>query len=321
MAIQFRCPHCDAVVRVADAAAGQVGTCPRCQQKLRVPIVQIPTSRDINTEQTIPTEVTADVIPSIRPVERPLSRELRQRRSAGAAGIVRWLVPLLCGGLLLSGAAWFFQEPAVNLTGILPGEVVTSPATLRTTIPASISQTPTATTLAVIDDLTSEPILVKTELMEFELGGGADGFMTQVRAGVTTELVRVDARADPTFATECARLADVLERLRSEDQVQAMTEFVNGWAALGEREERVSHVAASRKSFGLTSLVRGPGHQLVALVDQTIYPCVAEDADGTMSFLIPQGTTDFAVVDRTDREGESPFRVPRALFGSPLSRA
>ncbi len=37
MAIQFNCPYCTSAIRVADAAAGRIGKCPRCGTKLRVP--------------------------------------------------------------------------------------------------------------------------------------------------------------------------------------------------------------------------------------------------------------------------------------------
>ncbi|MEZ6058360.1 MAG: hypothetical protein R3C01_16795 [Planctomycetaceae bacterium] len=38
MAILFDCPYCTAPIKVADAAAGKVGRCPKCETKLTVPI-------------------------------------------------------------------------------------------------------------------------------------------------------------------------------------------------------------------------------------------------------------------------------------------
>lgn len=39
MAIQFKCPACDAMIRVPDTSAGKKGTCPQCREKLIVPTV------------------------------------------------------------------------------------------------------------------------------------------------------------------------------------------------------------------------------------------------------------------------------------------
>jgi hypothetical protein len=39
VAIQFKCPTCDATIRVPDTSAGKKGSCPQCQEKLIVPTV------------------------------------------------------------------------------------------------------------------------------------------------------------------------------------------------------------------------------------------------------------------------------------------
>lgn len=39
MAIQFKCPECDATIRVPDTSAGKKGTCPQCSEKLIVPSI------------------------------------------------------------------------------------------------------------------------------------------------------------------------------------------------------------------------------------------------------------------------------------------
>ncbi|MFG0331988.1 MAG: hypothetical protein ACF8TS_01375, partial [Maioricimonas sp. JB049] len=42
MAIQFNCPDCTSSIRVGDEAAGKIGRCPKCDQRLRVPQVTPP---------------------------------------------------------------------------------------------------------------------------------------------------------------------------------------------------------------------------------------------------------------------------------------
>lgn len=38
MPIEFDCPHCTSAIRVGDSGAGKVGKCPRCKEKIRVPL-------------------------------------------------------------------------------------------------------------------------------------------------------------------------------------------------------------------------------------------------------------------------------------------
>ncbi|MEX0716942.1 MAG: hypothetical protein WD066_10155 [Planctomycetaceae bacterium] len=47
MAIEFHCPYCTAAVRVADSAAGKRGTCPKCAQKVMVPLLGEATAQPV----------------------------------------------------------------------------------------------------------------------------------------------------------------------------------------------------------------------------------------------------------------------------------
>jgi hypothetical protein len=48
VAIQFKCPECDAAIRVPDTSAGKKGTCPQCAEKLIVPSIALGTDAVIS---------------------------------------------------------------------------------------------------------------------------------------------------------------------------------------------------------------------------------------------------------------------------------
>src|SRR4029079_18980528 len=54
-----------------------------------------------------------------------------------------------------------------------------------------------------------------------------------------------------------------------------------------------------RDSVGLASLVSGFGYYVQAAIGKQAYPCVLEDRDGRLVFVLPAETQEFEIVGRT----------------------
>jgi len=66
----------------------------------------------------------------------------------------------------------------------------------------------------------------------------------------------------------------------------------------------VEGLAAFRNSVGLTSLIRGFGRQVQAVIGRQVYPCVHEDAAGYLYFSLPLETKEFEITAR-ERKGKA----------------
>ncbi len=89
--LRFACPHCQAVLRVAEEKAGSPVACPHCKRHLRAPSFQ--------TERPT-TSVPADEPPDDEPEETGRDRPRRRRQRRQLAGGPFRVVALVVGGLL-----------------------------------------------------------------------------------------------------------------------------------------------------------------------------------------------------------------------------
>ncbi|MFK7779195.1 MAG: hypothetical protein QM501_13900, partial [Gimesia sp.] len=58
---------------------------------------------------------------------------------------------------------------------------------------------------------------------------------------------------------------------------------------------------------GLNSLMGGLGYHMEARVNNKIYPCVHDDFEGGLYFLVPKGTLQFEIVGRKMENGWTTF--------------
>jgi len=62
-----------------------------------------------------------------------------------------------------------------------------------------------------------------------------------------------------------------------------------------------------RNKVGLNSLMGGLGYHMEARVNNKIYPCVHDDFQGGLYFLVPKGTLQFEIMGRKLDSGRTPF--------------
>lgn len=329
MAIQFNCPYCTASIKVGDAAAGKIGSCPKCGTKLRVPIPQRPQASAPSAGTPAPDSAPAPVIddsgPALNPpqpadtpdsggipefaidapaVQTSYARQVKQRRKGAWASL---MIPLLFAGLLAAAAGgyWWFQRE--TMTGPLTGERLPPGEVLIGRIPPGAGGVPRQEYLDVVAGLRIDPAVVSSKVLRVEFRGGPYGVEVWVSPGPESDIVRVPVRQHPAVAgfytTNAARLN---EPLQAELQAAAkgfMTDYQNA-ASSGMV---IGNAAEYRDALGLNSLLGGLGYHSAALVGTTYYPCVHEDDGGRLYFAVPRGTTTFIVTERPFEERDSVF--------------
>lgn len=324
MAIQFNCPYCTASIKVADDAAGKIGKCPKCETKLRVPQPARPEpgapakaqepamgfSAPSAGEPIGPADVTTD--PGAPPLPLPVAavpetsyaRRVRQRQKGSWAAL---LLPMTFGALLVALAAgyWWYQRD--TMTGPMTGERLPVGTTLTGRIPAALSGTSRDEYLDAARGLEADPAIISTDLLQVEFRGGPYGLETWLWAAPEADLVRVPVRRNKLVAQFHSQHAGDLSAPRDAELAAAAAKFLSDWQNATRDGMQLGNTLEFRDSLGLNSLRGALGYHSAALVGKKYYPCVHEDEEGWLYFVVPRGTTSFVVTERPLEGRESVF--------------
>ena len=336
MAIQFHCPYCTAAIKVGDAAAGKIGSCPKCGTKLRVanPARPEPDSAGTpavageppQTDAASPPLPAADhpapeFMPPVEPespadaaapeftfdtpaVQTSFAREVKQRRK-GAWGSL--MVPLLFAALLAAAAGGYWWYQRETMTGPLTGVRLPVGETLIARIPPGAAAVSRQDYLDAAAGLRVSPAAVSSDMLLVEFRGGAYGIEVWVMPGKNSDLVRVPVRQHPVVAEFYAKHAVALNAPLQAELQSAATGFITDYQNAATGGMVIGNTAEYRNALGLNSLLGGLGYHSVARVGTTDYPCVREDDAGNLYFAVPRGTTLFVVTERVFAERPSVF--------------
>lgn len=336
MAIEFHCPYCTAVIRVADEYAGRQGRCPKCDTRLQIPVLS--RSDGAGGSQPNPSAITeSETTPGIRsdadrtmdghrpstpgasaapssPVVvtagtaaaavRPWQRRRKSRRSRRI-----WLVGLpVIGFLILFGVlAAIMMSRMPELKGTLPAQVLSE----RTLPPAVIAwsaaglspeqQTTLKTTLAEF------PESFSSELMTCSLVGTEDGIEVQLKAG--------DGYAWFVVAPETHAPLLLWSRLHQEElnaqrikELRTQTvEYCRDKLRAIDGERIVINAALYRDAVGLSAHLKALSYALEAVAAGRVTRCVREDQNGQLYFLLPESTQSFVIRGRLMADGIRQF--------------
>ncbi|QDT96209.1 hypothetical protein [Gimesia aquarii] len=326
MAIQFDCPYCTSTLKVPDETAGKQGDCPRCGTKLVIPNpftaeAQPPTQKEptqsapqqqpveqtSNTEQTV--DQTNDSPPaSIQPapMTSATSRYLRRRKKSNWGGIVLFLFFF---SMMLGVAFYFYWIYGPRLEGSLVAARLNSQS-------AKLEQRLKPAGLGLSDDviqsvnqhLNETPRRVKSDLMDLLFyGSEKGGLYVRLKPGDKTELVRVELTGDSALMDYISKNGVQLDQPRLAEYQSELKQFYTDWQHSLETGEDVHNLINYRNTVGLNSLMGGLGYHMEARVNNKIYPCVHDDFQGGLYFLVPKGTLQFEMTGRELKSGRTPF--------------
>ncbi|MEW4527730.1 hypothetical protein [Maioricimonas sp. JC845] len=350
MAIQFNCPHCTSSVRVGDEAAGKIGRCPKCNQRLRIPQVAPPAAPpaheppapaeppavppvrplpvgpsdddgaigafpDLTAGPVTPTPDANDVPAASLPDGTPIiagsettsyARRLKQkRRSSG------WMIPILLGSVLVMAAFVYWKMTQVTATGPLPCTVLPDEQTLQITLDVTEYGVPPETGRLVVDHLREQPARLVTDLMITEFSGNARGLQITLSPGVNGRLVQVPILKNQAVAEFYADNVERLNKPRQSELKTAVQQFCEVWANAAEAGMNPRELSDFRNRLAMTAMVRGLGYHVNGVVDRRRYPCVHEDTDSRLHFMLPQDAEKFEIIAR-------PFEDRRPVLPEPF---
>lgn len=345
MAIEFNCPYCSAIIRVPDSAAGGKGKCPRCTRRITVPKTsqlrtapkppaeelgvfgspepeppgQLDASAPVTFAAAGPEAVSDEPFdflaspastPGAFPVDTPrrplpqgsVSSKLKKKKSGGL------MIPVIFGLILCGVVGWYVWQnyQTERLVGELTAQTGANlelpPAEVET---GTLKQSPDEVK-GVLERLEKSPIRIPSTLMSVQIGAKKRALSITVNSGPDTTFYRVDMN-NPALAIYRKNHAFELEAARAEEVEQYGSEFIAEYVRVMDKKSGASSLTDFRNKFALPALVRGLGHQVVAVAGQTTYPCVYEDGESGLYFLMPPDLQKFEVIGRKHSNGRTVF--------------
>ena len=246
------------------------------------------------------------------PVEAPrqllrpgsVASQLRRKKSSGG-----WMIPIGFGALLCGAVGWFVwqQSQTERLSGDLTAVTATVLDLPAVELDSSLFKQPPAELKPLLAELEKSPVRIPSALMLVQIGATKGRLSIRVNSGPQTHFFKVDTSDNPGLINYRKNHSRDLEQMRSEEVQQAGTEFITEYQRVQEKKVGPSALNDFRNSLALPALVRGVGHQLVAVYGNTPYRCVYEDRDGALYFLLPSGAKGFEIIGRKHKDGKLIF--------------
>jgi len=323
MTIEFRCPYCTAAIQVADSAAGTSGKCPKCAAKLTIPRPAAlappkpppsaaPTAAPVEPVGGVDLgEGAAAIVPVVdaapAPLTAPIGRRRRRRKPIPPAVLIVFLLVIVAA---VGGAAgwlyyqdWRSKQLVGELTAVELGYVELAPAMIdRTVIAVSEKERE-----ELLRELQQNPLPMISELMQIQFRGSKAGLSIAIARGAKSNWYKVDTNSLPVLANYIQNQTEPLRTRRNEQVERAATEFLRQFQSVSQQKALDETILQYRDKLGVTALVRGVGLEAIAIVGQNMYPCVYEEADGTLYFLLPPRVKQFELTGRKNAAGRAIF--------------
>lgn len=241
-----------------------------------------------------------------RPALRPgsVASRLKKKKSGGA-----WLIPLAFGLLLCGVVGWYVwqQYQTEILSGQLSAETASALELPAVEISNSMFRQSPDEMKAVLEELEESPVRIPSSLMLVQIGATKRSVSVRVNAGPQTMFYRVDTQGDAALAKYRKTNTLQLEQTREAELEEAATQFATEYQRVKAKKVGPSALNDFRNTLALPALVRGLGHQVVAVYGQTIYRCAYEDREGGLYFLLPPGAQAFELIGYKDQGGKTAF--------------
>ena len=216
-----------------------------------------------------------------------------------------WLIPVGFVLVLCGGFGWYVwqQYQSEQLGGELVAETADELELPPALVEKSSIKQPSDDVQTVLIDLEKSPVPLLSSLMQVQLRGSSRGILVHLKTGPSARFYRVDVAGNKPLAKYLTKHAADLEQRRMKEVEVAATAFAIQYRKVIAKKAEQSSLTDFRNTLGLPALVRGLGHQIVATHGRTIYPCVYEDHEGALYFLLPPDAKEFEISGHKDDNG------------------
>lgn len=345
MTIEFHCPYCTATVRVGDDASGKIGRCPKCETRLTVPTIpeqvnqqesseSAPIENAATSEQIISNDVSE--IPSLPEVtaasppeelgqfpilsvtEDPITSKYQKRRKKKPSNSMTLLPPVFFGGLLAIAGFLYYLQSLPSYEGTLEASRQNFNQSIQVELQGTSFKIDDEIFSQIADELRDHPSEVRSDLVNLSFRAGAEGLAISLRPGSEAELVKVPVAQLKPVAKYYQDHFNELNDHRIAEMQAGLISLSSDWVNAPEGEKN-STLPNYRNSVVYNAFVKGLGRICYANVGGAMYPCVHEDGDVALYFLIPTGTESFTIRERSELD-ETPFFPSKFLIQVKVAR-
>lgn len=317
MAIQFACPHCQAPIRVNDAAGGKRGKCPNCKNAVLVPVVTAPDSGGTAAAS----DQTAGAAPATPPapgvevsappvigvpavgVQEPAVRRAPPRKR----GLMSIVAPVLLFGLMIGGVFLMLRTPETKLAGTLSAEVVSDFVPVAKVIPLAELNLPADRAAEVQRQMEVDPLpeVVLPGSLKLTIDAAPRGVSVLFKPLPGVRVFRVNPSADPLLQQALQKRLSAWRDVRSNVWLAGAEKF--GLAVETAQQSGTSFRTSQwLDTFALPAVEEGFGFVVEAVANKKVYRCVHEDDRGRLYFFLPEDTKEFQLRGRDLGETQVP---------------
>lgn len=356
MAILFHCPYCTASVKVPDSAAGKLGECPKCATKIRIPTVEIPPPAAAPpvapAMQPMPVvQMPTAQMPAATPPAGPESFDFSRLESGAPTspapksaaarravvkeksgdssrmvGVGVMLALLLAVGI----GGWQLYKNQPVYTVVATGSQAPTGQGIPVSVPWAAMNVESSRQPPVIEYFKRHQTAILSNILKIEIAASVNGLEIRAIPLEDAELIRIDPYANPDLTKYITANKAAWDATRQKVLAQHGKELCDKILDAQFKGSKVASISDYRDVVALNSLVHGLGRHVLAGSAGKMYPCIFEDKDGKLYFVVPTGTRDLMITEKTF-EGQPPvlpssFRLdvsitPRAGTAPPATPA
>lgn len=311
MAILFHCPYCTASVKVPDSAAGKLGECPKCGTKIRIPAVEIPPAAAAPAAPPPPIPQIPVAAPPGGPESFDFSRletgapkteaprrTVAVKKSGGSGRTVGLLVMLAL--LILAGVGgWLILKNQPIYAAAVAGTHAPAGQGISVSVPWATVNVEQSRQPPVVEYFKRHQTAILSNILKIEIAASINGLEIRALPLEGTEIIGVDPYGTPDIKKFLLANETAWDATRRQVLAQFGKDLCDNVLDAQLKGGKVSNISDYRDVVALNSLVRGLGRHVLAGSDQKLYPCIFEDKDGKLYFVVPIGTRDLVVTEKT----------------------
>lgn len=222
------------------------------------------------------------------------------RKTPSTRGSVGWVIPVLLVAVLAGGFVYQKIRNQPVYQGQLVGERVSPGQEVAVIVRWDTIGTDPQTQQAVIEYFGRRPAVMINSLMEMRFGALPGGLEIRFSPGQSADLVRVNPHQILDIKKLNLQEAAGWDQLRKTELNAFAAELCRSAAQAQLSDVAVEGLPRYGRPLGINAMVRGLGYHVEAVHDRIRYPCVMEDKEGWLFFLVPDGARQFEVRERGD---------------------
>ncbi len=250
----------------------------------------------------VPPSPTIAALPEQPSVSKKYKKKLKQR-----SGLTVW-IPVACVVIFVGALAYIFLKQ-VSKAEPMTGNLTARRRDDGKLEPALVHRDGIELDENVVDAVLKQlekGVTLRGETIVLRFQGTENGLKITAVPGQRAELIAVDISGNKKFAAWYARESAGLNDKAHQDVVRAAKKFMQECAEAAARGERKPDYGRYHDELGIAALAMGVGSEVIAIVGEMTYRCVADQA-GQLFFLLPVGTQRFELQGREHGKGKTVF--------------